>query len=388
MRQIKLIFHVLLTMFLMNNLVFAQDPFTITTDGNVGIGTAVDPTQKLVVEGFLRVVGTNRLMLGGPFSAEYLYNPNGQSIRIHVGGDDRISISNAGNVGIGTTSPGEKLAISLGGSSGNIASFSALNSPRLLFSVDGVDSDLSAQSGNNLKLGTAFSGTSLTVLNSNGNVGIGIDSPQSQMHIVGNQLRLSAKSDINKYIQLRTDGTNLDLDTNGGNLYLNSGGTLAMGLGLTNVGIGTDAPTQKLDVVGNARFRAIGSGSSAGALHYDSDGNLTTDTSDERLKNNIEPIENSLDMISRISGRYYTWKDKPDQGRMIGLIAQEVEDIVPELVFTNPVDGFKGVHYEKAVALLIEGMKEQQLKIDELSQEIFKLKNLLKTRSEHKVSED
>ena len=73
---------------------------------------------------------------------------------------------------------------------------------------------------------------------------------------------------------------------------------------------------------------------------------------------------------------------------MIGLIAQEVEEIVPELVFTNPVDGFKGVHYEKTVALLIEGMKEQQSKLDELSQEIIELKKLLKTRSGHNIGED
>ena len=91
----------------------------------------------------------------------------------------------SGNVGIGTTNPGEKLQISLGAGFGNIVSFSALNHNRFLISVDGSDTDLLAQSGNNLKLGTSFSGTSLTVLNSTGNVGIGTVSPQGKLDVNG-----------------------------------------------------------------------------------------------------------------------------------------------------------------------------------------------------------
>ena len=114
MRHIKLLFAAAITMFLINGLVFAQDTtLTVTSDGNVGIGTT-DPTQKLVVEGFLRVAGSNRLMLGGPFSAEYLYNPTGSSLRIHVGNDDRITIGNGGNVGIGTTNPSFPLEMGSG----------------------------------------------------------------------------------------------------------------------------------------------------------------------------------------------------------------------------------------------------------------------------------
>ncbi|MCB7130379.1 MAG: hypothetical protein J3T61_12675, partial [Candidatus Brocadiales bacterium] len=102
-----------------------------------------------------------------------------------VSGTDNV-FPGSGNVGIGTTSPGEKLEISLGAGSGNIASFSAVNNTRFLISVDGVDSDLSAQAGNNLKLGTSFSGTSLTVLNSSGNVGIGTANPLQKLHVKAN----------------------------------------------------------------------------------------------------------------------------------------------------------------------------------------------------------
>ncbi len=115
MRHIKLLFAAAITMFLINGLVFAQDTtLTVTSDGNVGIGIT-NPTQKLVVDGFLRVAGSNRLMLGGPFSAEYLYNPNGTSLRIHVGNDDRITIGNGGRVGIGTTNPASRLHVHANG---------------------------------------------------------------------------------------------------------------------------------------------------------------------------------------------------------------------------------------------------------------------------------
>lgn len=140
-----------------------------------------------------------------------------------------------------------------------------------------------------------------------------------------------------------------------------------------DTGIGTDAPSEKLDVNGNARFRSIGSGTSSGALHYESDGTLTTNTSDIRLKKNITRIKSPIKKVQRLRGVKYSWKDSNDASRQIGLIAQEVEKVVPELVFTNPVDGYKGVHYDKVVALLIEAMKGQQIQIEALQKEVKRL---------------
>jgi hypothetical protein len=126
------------------------------------------------------------------------------------------------------------------------------------------------------------------------------------------------------------------------------------------IGLNTESPTERLDVNGNARFRSIGASASSGALHYDSNGVLTTNTSDARLKTNIEPILDALNKVKQLSGVTYNWTTELDGNKRIGLIAQEVAKVVPELTFVNKnsPDEYMGVHYDNVVALLIEAIKE------------------------------
>ena len=89
-------------------------------------------------------------------------------------------------------------------------------------------------------------------------------------------------------------------------------------------------------------------------------------TSDERLKDNISPIPYALDKLHKINGVTWDWNDKSEkEGHDVGVIAQEIEKVLPELVTTRDT-GFKAVRYEKIVALLIEAVKEQQTEINEL----------------------
>jgi hypothetical protein len=126
------------------------------------------------------------------------------------------------------------------------------------------------------------------------------------------------------------------------------------------VGIGLTGVTQQLDVANNARFRNIGSSASAGALHYTADGTLTTNTSDSRLKTNIQPVTNALDKILNLRGVYYNWTEDISGDTRLGFIAQEVNSVVPELAFTNErsQEKYMGVHYDNVTALLVEGFKE------------------------------
>jgi trimeric autotransporter adhesin len=96
-------------------------------------------------------------------------------------------------------------------------------------------------------------------------------------------------------------------------------------------------------------------------------------SSDERLKNNIKPIENPLEKINNISGNTFDWnEEKQDiyKGKDYGVVAQEIEKILPELVHTKE-SGFKSVKYDKIIPLLIEGIKD-------LNKEVIELKKIIK----------
>ena len=98
-------------------------------------------------------------------------------------------------------------------------------------------------------------------------------------------------------------------------------------------------------------------------------------SSDERLKENIEVIPDAVNKVKQIKGVSFDWKENISDvtsktGHDIGVIAQDIEAILPELVTTRD-SGYKAVSYEKIVALLIEAIKDQQLQIDELKTKLL-----------------
>ena len=93
-------------------------------------------------------------------------------------------------------------------------------------------------------------------------------------------------------------------------------------------------------------------------------------TSDERLKDNIEVIEDPLSKVLSISGNTFDWNEKSNKsGHDVGLIAQEIEEVLPEAVTTRD-NGYLAVDYHKVVPLLVEAMKELSDKVDELQQKL------------------
>jgi hypothetical protein len=141
----------------------------------------------------------------------------------------------------------------------------------------------------------------------------------------------------------------------------------------------------KVIVSGNEAFRVDTSGNIHAAEDVVA---FSTTISDARLKEDVETIESASEKVSRLRGVEYTWKKGGRKGqREIGLIAQEVEEVIPSIVREHQLPLVKGlddssaayktVDYEKLVALLIESNKEQQDIISQLEERIIDIENRL-----------
>jgi hypothetical protein len=170
----------------------------------------------------------------------------------------------------------------------------------------------------------------------NDRVGIGTINPQYKLDVLGDiNFTGTFRQNGNSFVASRwTSGT-------GDNIYRLSG----------NVGIGTTNPSTKLDVNGTITCADINS------------------TSDIKLKDNIETFSNALEIVEGIRGVRFEWKK--DQKPSIGVIAQELEEVLPELVSQNDP---KTVNYNGLIGVMIEAIKEQQTQINTLKEEIQSLK--------------
>ena len=177
------------------------------------------------------------------------------------------------------------------------------------------------------------------------------------------------------------DGTEIDLSSGNltidvaGNIKLNAdGGQIAFEDGSTEIGVfensssdfSIEAKVQDKDLLfkgndGGSGITALTLDmSEAGAATFNSN---VTAFSDERLKDNIETLEDGLDKVEQLRGVTYTRDDREE----IGVIAQEVEKILPEIVLTADDEmGTKSVDYSRITAVLIEAVKELSARVKEL----------------------
>ena len=96
-------------------------------------------------------------------------------------------------------------------------------------------------------------------------------------------------------------------------------------------------------------------------------------SSDISLKDNLRPIENALFKVNQIAGYEFDWNEKShqiqqDKGHDVGLVAQEVEKVLPEVIQIRE-DGIKAIAYEKVVPLLVQSIKELTKSVEELEDE-------------------
>ena len=304
-----------------------------------------------------------------------------------------------GNVGIGTISPNSKLSISESASTTLTDYTQALTkaglnivtnyttdayTPGLIWSTSDNNSSKpkagvfmkETGSGSLLYFGTSNSySTGITnnalVIDPSGNVGIGVTNPANKL-----QVGSMGSTGYGSNAIAIGDGTNVIAMQYGSTGYIVANGSLALGGGgnvtnqlfLTsggNIGIGDATPSYNLEVNGTTYC------------------NNTWQSSDVRFKKNITAIEGALDKITRMNGKSYEFRTDEfkerrfSKGRDLGLIAQELKEILPEAVHLDTTDGYYSINYIAVIPVIIEAMKEQDSIIKAQSLKIDNLQTLV-----------
>ena len=364
-------------LFLLTTIVFSTRLFAQTVTNGSIVTLNIDPTST---NNGTSLPGINfGLNSGEGLASKRTAGGNQYGLDLYTNSASRLSITNAGFVGIGTASPQKQLSIATGMNIDQLnRNQGTILSNTLTFgssSGEGIGSNRS--NGNQYGLDFYTNNVIRFSITNAGKVGIGTLMPEKQLSLSGgmNIDQANANNGALNWATLtfgsasgegigsnRSGGGNnpwgLDFYAGGNNrMVITNGG---------NVGIGINSPGTKLHVNGN--IVAMG----------------TVTPSDIRYKKNIVPVDNALKKIMSLSGYYYFFRTNEfpdmdfDTERQIGIIAQQVESVLPEVV-TTLRNGYKTVDYPKLIPLLIQGIKEQQQLIEKQQQQIDELKKMVET---------
>ena len=336
--------------------------------GNVGIGTS-SPDSKLHIEGSS---GDNNLFAVGDVAiptsgAEYgvamiktastefalnitSYSLTGKGVRIYNNGNNgprtsfeilqgsgsKFIVDGIGNVGIGLTNPTDKLAvagnISIPGAykiyNGSASDSAGLTFPSSVFRIDGFSGITFNSSTTNIG-----SQTERMRITNTGNVGIGTTSP-------GSKLMISDANNRNFYdAQFKIEG---------------SGYTAAHYL---------DGTEYMIHQNSNVRRIRMMSGTSISGVLLNPGATAWSSPSDERLKENIKPLDNVLDKIKDYRCVEYNFKNDKSKGKKIGFIAQDWEEDYPQIVDKDN-KGLLDMKYTETIPVLLKAIQELKAEIE------------------------
>jgi hypothetical protein len=359
--------------------------FTILSTGNVGIGTTAPATKLSVGSASHTSPGdTNRILNWyGTSGGSELHN----SVHSITAGNDSANTTQPQQVGLSlfnynATDNIWSPAITFGGrsTSGNYMNGAAAIAAKLPTNAN--DNNFRGGDIHFFTQGTTNAGRGLTskmVLSANGNVSIGTTSTTNKFEVAGTAGQLFSVSDS-------FTGTIFSVNDVSGipSIEVIDTGLIKMAQynGVVAIGTGTvSSSTAELSVYG--MLYTMGT---LGEIRASSE--ITAYfSSDARLKENIKLIENPITIIDQIRGVTFDWTDEHMARRGgedgyfvrkhdIGVIAQEVQAVLPELVGTRE-DGYLAVKYEKMVPLLIEAIKAQQKTIDSLVNDLDNIKEFI-----------
>lgn len=325
----------------------AKSQITVYSNNNVGVKTSTTPTESMEVNGNVKAtkfIGDGSSLTNLPTGGSSQWTTSSSNIYY-----------NLGKVGIGTASPNETLEIN-GNIRGNV-------------------------SGGALKINTASNGWLLLGSLDPSYCHLYTDRP----NFIFNKIPLSITGEYGAYYDS-------DFKIKTGVSYYNFAGDTRITIKSSNgyVGIGTTNPGYLLDVNGVIRVQS------------------TTYTSDGRLKENVKEISNSLGSIKNLKGVTYNFKNPTVSNKSaetiiaandtsaiskanhninqentdfntrkhIGFVAQDVQKVFPELVYEDK-EGVLSVDYVSMIPMLVESLKELNLKVEKLERENVEMKRKL-----------
>lgn len=406
----------------------------IDENGNVGIGTT-SVTTKLDVSGGdngswgqMRVETTGNsaglsflsntpdLTNGRNWQFQSNYTATGDFIlmRSTAGGTASapttavMAFDKSGNVGIGTSSPQDKLDI-YGGSinvvGDTVGSFSTQNGLKLVFNKNSnLARVLSVETGVGAWHDLQIDGSTLA-LNavSGGNVGIGTTTPQQILHVARNadsSLEIarfenaSTGSSAESYITLGTTNANkggyIGYGYTNNYLFLGMHGAVpTLSIKSGSVGIASTSPWRTLGVTGTVGFDGLTAGAGAGALCLSANREVTYSAgagctgSSQRFKHDIAPLDasSSLDTVLKFNPVSFVYNDDIGvKGPQVGLIAEQVQQVEPRLVATDASGTPFTVKYENLTAILASAIQKLFAQLSDLAATVASFADHFTTR--------
>ena len=377
----------------------------INSAGGLGIGTTAGTGYQLDITGQsgyddilrLTAVGTNigaRINLTNTGTGVARINATNNSLALQTGGTERMRIDSSGKVGIGMTSPLSVAsgygALTVGGSTGGGIIFSNTSSGHGQVYANSSQLTVDAFSTRNLTFQT--NGSERMRIDSSGNVGIGLTSPNEKLVVSGNasitgalQITSNTSAPSAGAAIFRPASNTLAFVSNSAErARIDSSGNLLVGRTSTLGGSTDDYMTVANVNAGRGGIRIGNSSGSSnttcmrfqnsngvvGAIRTSGSATFYDTSSDARLKD-VTGEARGLEVINELNPVAYNWKadGKADEG----LIAQEVLDVVPNAVSQNE-DEYYQMDYSKLVTPLIKAVQELSNEVNELKQEIQNLK--------------
>ena len=410
------------------------DRLWITSGGNVGIGIT-NPSTLLEVAGVIRGASLNVYGSTDPASTSpYLYSPSTGALGIGANGSERMRITSAGSVGIGTSTPTQgKLVVSgsVANSIMNVAASINAGNNALNIGDDGTNAVLGvANSSTDMLFLKRVAGvySEAMRITSAGSVGIGTSSPNSILQIKG-AFNIERSSTTDYSIIDNEGNLNLKAATGGGGgsfntvfftggserMRITSGGYVSFNgntaninppylqgisvgwnksngqgesiINWTNAGGGT-SPDLTFNYWNNTTFSErmritsggevyIAGTTDQGAYNLQVNGTgvwgagAYVNGSDSALKQNIQPLDNSLDLVKQMKPVTYTYKESysKDSSVQTGFIAQDLQILLKDKNYLNGIvkDGtYLSVAYQNLIPLLVKAIQEQQIEIEKL----------------------